>query len=67
MLRGEHAIAESLVSRALLEHPHSFELRRIFAGIHSQIRRDSMTESLLMELHAEARRIPARHSRWHAF
>lgn len=53
MLRGEHVGAESLVTQALQEHPQSFELRRILAGVYSRTQRVPAAESLLSKLLAE--------------
>jgi predicted Zn-dependent protease len=53
LLRSAQADAEALVARALLEHPRSFELRRIRAGICRQTGCTAAAESLLTELLAE--------------
>lgn len=53
ILRGDSATAESLLSIALMEHPRSFELRRVQAGIYRQTHRDAQAEPLLRELLAE--------------
>mgnify|MGYP001547862841 CR=1 FL=1 len=50
LLRGDRAAADTALAAALQEHPHSFELRRIAAGIHVQAGRDAAAESLLREL-----------------
>lgn len=53
MLRGELAKAESAILQALQEHPRSFDLRRILAGVYLRTCRQSNAESLLTELLAE--------------
>jgi len=53
VLRGDSTGAESVATRALKDHPQSFELRRILAGICHQTHRGPMAEMLLAELHAE--------------
>ena len=53
VLRGDLAGAEAMLAEALAEFPHSFELRRVLAGIHQQTGRDERAETLLRELLGE--------------
>lgn len=53
MLRGELARAEALISDALKNHPSSFALRRILAGVYIQSGRLAEGEALLAQLLAE--------------
>jgi tetratricopeptide (TPR) repeat protein len=50
ILHGDFGAAESLLAAALSEHPRSFELRRLLAGIYQQTARTGPAESLLREL-----------------
>jgi len=53
MLRRDLARAESLVDDGLRDHPDSFALRRILAGVRIQSGREAEGEVLLMQLLAE--------------
>ncbi len=50
VLEGDWTRAETLSIAALEEHPRSFELRRLLAGVYRQTGRDERAASLLREL-----------------
>jgi tetratricopeptide (TPR) repeat protein len=54
VLRGDFAQVEPLLKVALEEHPRSFELRRVLAGVYRQIHRYDEAEALLRELSRES-------------
>lgn len=53
VLRGEYADAETVALRALREHPYSFELRRLLAGVYLHTHRETKAEDLLTGLLTE--------------
>lgn len=50
VLRGEYGEAASMTLQALREHPDSFDLRRLLAGVYLHTDRESDAESLLTNL-----------------